>query len=247
MHRSVLQNGAYIKYAQQHTVEVISMEELERALQEKHTAIKTYPSTDGYGDTSLLLVEFPGLSLDDLDGTSNGKPIEFMDGNRIPYTAIVDPHTETLMQGIKGKINGRKLIEQIKPHAAALKKKHGLGVDRKLWERAAQTEVMIDVSLGAGELDKAVRTFAGMKKNVKETADKAGVDAERWAPLQRRLDAMREIIVGDLKSKMEELSRKPLGARRKEAKQLAQWARRMGATALAEEAGLLAGKNKNKK
>ena len=58
MHRSVLQSKVYIKYANAHTVEVISMEEMDRALAEKSRHARTYKASDAYGDDVQLLMEF---------------------------------------------------------------------------------------------------------------------------------------------------------------------------------------------
>ena len=242
MHRSVLQNGAYIRYANQNTIEVISMEELEKALQMGHSAVKTVEHVDAYGDKSDVLVEFPGLTLDDLDGTSNGKPIEFMDGNRIPYTAIVDPHTQKLMEGIKGKINGKQLIAKITPHAEALKKKHGPGVDRKLWNRAGQVEIQLDLHLGRGEFDKAVKAYTGFVAAIKKH------DADEPHVLKSRRETMLESVTTDLGKRIDELSglvsrastKNEKRKAQKDAKRLARIARQLGNEELAAKAEDLA-------
>ena len=143
MHRSVLQNKKYLRFSAKNAVEVISMEEIERAERERPKTIATYKAKDPYGDEVEYLVEFAGLTLENLKDLSNTQAIlEFMEGGKIPYTAIVDPHSGKAMQAIKGEPTVSSLTKEIKKARAALEKQHGKGVPRDQWNklRAAETE-----------------------------------------------------------------------------------------------------------
>jgi len=219
MHRSVLQNKGYMKFSNSNVIEVISMEELERALQNNHWAIKTYDFKDPYGDVLKYLVEFPGVTLDDLDRLSNGKPIEYMEGGRIPYTAVVDPHTEKLMEGIKGERNGKQLIEAIKPHLQTLRTKHGPGVSRKLWNQVRAAEPKCDVLLAQGELNKAVKLYTGLRAQATEEPE----------AIRPRLAALKSAIATELTARLDKAGKtKKDAAKKREVKRLAGLARRLG-------------------
>jgi hypothetical protein len=199
MHRSVLENKIYGKYARDNTVEVISMEELDKAVAEESRHIRTYQDQDQYGDDVARLVEFPGLTIDQLEGLSNSDALNYMQGNRIPYTAIVDPHTLKEMEGLRGVRQAKELIEVIERHRKALEAAHGKGLDRKLWRKLTEGIVQIDVQLGAGEIVKALAVHRELSR----------MAVRQPEVVQRRLRHAQQVILDDAGKRLEELEKKP--------------------------------------
>lgn len=164
MHRSVLQSKVYIKYADANTVEVISMEEMDKALAEKSRHARTYKLSDAYGDDVECLVEFPGLTVEQLDRLSNSPARDYMTGNRIPYTAVVNPHTLEEMVHLRGVVTPKELIESIKAERKKLDAAHGKGIERKLWREVQRGQIEIDLLLGEDEIAKAMAVYRHLAK-----------------------------------------------------------------------------------
>jgi hypothetical protein len=183
MHRSVLKNPEYGKFATRHTVEVITMEELDIAVAKESRNVRTYKGKDPWGEEQDYLVEFPGLTLDDLRDLSNSDALNYMQGNRIPYTAIVDPHNLAEMEGLRG-----------------VKK----GIERGLVE--------IDTHLGKGEIAEAMKLYRRMEAEVTRTPEvlKRKVRLALEVILDDaglRLDAIeRAMVEGKIKSAKAELT-----------------------------------------
>ena len=228
MHRSVLQNKVYGKYARKCTVEVLTMEELDRAVAEESRHIRTYRDVDAYGDDVERLVEFPGLTIDQLEGLSNSDALNYMQGNRIPYTAIVDPHTGREMEGLRGVRQAKDLIAVIEKHRKALEAAHGKGLDRKLWRTLAEGLVQIDVQLGAGEIVKALAVHRELSRTAVRQPE----------VVQRRLRHAQQVILDDASKRLDALEKKP------DATEVRALARALEGTPLEERARSLLKKDK---
>ena len=189
MHRSVLENGKYVRFSAANAVEVICMEEIDRAVSEKSQMIATYKVKDAYGDDVQYMKEFPGLTLEELqDLSATNAILQFMDGNRIPYTAIVDPHSGKAIEAMKGKPTVKTLTAAIARARAVLEKAHGKGVDRKLWNEIGVAEVAVDLALGKEKYTEALKRHAVIaKKFAKNLSGARG-------PVKSRLDAMRASV-----------------------------------------------------
>ena len=191
MHRSVLQNRKYIKFSAANAVEVICMEETDRAVAEKAHTIKTYKAKDAYGDVVEYLVEFPGLTLDQLKDLSNTNAIlAYLDGVKIPYTAIVDPHSGKAIGAIKGQPTVKSLTAAIARARSALEKEHGKGIDRKLWNAIGASEVKVDQALVADKYFTALKLHADLSAKIKRPKGAA----------KRRLEVLRATIDKDIRA-----------------------------------------------
>jgi len=212
MHRSVLQNKGYIRFASENTVEVISMEELDRAVEEEKY-LETYTVKDPYGDEVQYLVRFPGLTVEQLRALSNGPALEYMEGGKIPYTAIVDPHTEKQMEGVRGQIAGGDLMDLVKKHRKALDAKYGKGIDRGLWNRIAEGAVQADLKLGDGRIAEAMGLWQHL----------AALTVRQPEVLQRKVEAVRETVLKTAAARLDALEAEGAGKAsvRKELKELA--------------------------
>jgi len=233
MHRAVLQNKAYIKYSKQYTVEVIAMEETDRAVEAKSTHVRTYTVKDAYGDEVKMLVEFPGLTLEQIQDLSNGAAIDFMEGGKIPYTAIVNPHNLKEMQAFKGTRTANDLIDAIKKHVTVLKRKYGEGVDRGLWNRVSEGEVQVDMKLAGGDIVGALEVWKHF----------APMTARQHEALKNRVTAMKTSALEDAAKRLDAIAKLIAdGKGRKVKRELRQLSRALSDTALAARANELAAK-----
>jgi hypothetical protein len=226
----VLQNKGYIKFAAANSVEVICMEEIGKAEREKASTIKTYKTKDPYGDEVEYLVEFAGLTLDDLKDISNNSAVlAFMDAaGKIPYTAIVDPHTGKAIEAFGGKPTVKSLSTKIASARKKLEAEHGKGVPRKQWNELGKLEISVDLLLAN---EKYVEALAAQKK--------ARAKFKRPRPaVKTRLEAMRASIDKDIGKHLDECAKnKSLSAKEKAA--LAKLAKALGEGKLAERAKTL--------
>ena len=225
MHRSVLQHKGYIDLARRDTVEVSSMEELDRAV-EAGEYLETYTVKDAYGDEVKHLVRFPGLTVDQLRDLSNGPAIEFMEGGRIPYTAIVDPHSGDQMEGVRGVVSAVDLMALVRKHGKALETKYGKGIERDLWDRVADGAVQADLNLGEGRIAEAMGVWRRL----------AELTVRQPEVLQRKVEAVKEVVLASAAERLDALEKEADAAKvRKECKELARALRDTDLEARAQE------------
>jgi len=230
VHRSVLQNKSYIRFAAQNTVEVICMEEIDKAVREKPSTIATYKFKDAYGDVEDYLVEFGGLTLEELKGLSNTTAVvAFMEGGKIPYTAIVDPHTGKAIEAMKGKPTVKSLSAAVLRARKILTEKHGRGISRKQWNALGAAEVSVDLLLADGKHAKAIATQVKVAAQFKRPP----------AVVKNRLDALRAGIEKDVANYLDACEKKGKLDSKARA-HLATIARALGDTPLAKRAVMLA-------
>ena len=60
----MLQNREYWRFANENAVDVLAMEEMDRAEREKSPLVATYKAKDEYGDEQEYLAEFAGLTVE---------------------------------------------------------------------------------------------------------------------------------------------------------------------------------------
>ncbi|MCZ6786876.1 MAG: hypothetical protein O7E54_06890 [Planctomycetota bacterium] len=189
MHSSVLHNARYVKFAEKNTVEVITMEETDRAIREKSRIIRTYKGKDIHGEDVDYLVELPGMTLEDVRTISSGNSpaLDYIQGNKIPYHAIVDPHTLREMEGFYGKKSAQQIIEIVGRHVRALKKQYGPGVPRKLWRQLVRLEAEIDNLLVKEDIAGAMKAYRTAARLFKQPPELIG----------ERLESAYEVIADD--------------------------------------------------
>ncbi|MGH7163111.1 MAG: hypothetical protein ACREID_06485 [Planctomycetota bacterium] len=207
----MLQDKSYIRFAAENSVEVISMEEMEKALAEKGAMVRTYTSKDAYGDEVECLAEFPGLTIAQLERLSDGKAIEYMEGGKIPYTAIVNPHTLEPMEGMKGKKSSRELMDAVARHRKALEAEHGPGLPRKSWNELAEGQVAIDVALAAGDIPKAMKIARGLERLVERGHEHA----------RRKAASSLRVVLSDAGERLDEAEQLRDAGKAKEAAEIA--------------------------
>jgi len=174
------------------------MEELDRAVREKSPHIATYSEEDPYGDKVEYLVDFPGITLEQLEALSSGPAVNYMEGGRIPYTSIVDPHTGKEMEGLKAVRTVKELVAVITTHHETLLARHGKGVERKLWNKISEGQVQIDLALGSAKILEAMAVYRVIAK---ETIRQPDV-------LKRRVESALDAILADAEEQLKNVKDK---------------------------------------
>jgi hypothetical protein len=198
VHQAVFDNKAYIKFSRQNCVEVMAMQDIERALAEKPKRAATYTTKDAYGDEIECFAKFPGVTIDQMRALIEGPALEYMEGPLMPYMGVVDPHSLKTIGGVKRgePYTASHFIAAITPHVKALREKYGKGVGRKAWDGVIERLVKVDVALGENAIDRAMGIYREMVKL-------AG--ARPPDPLKRRLDATLDVILGDARERLDAL------------------------------------------
>ena len=129
------------------------------------------------------------LTVEELKGLSNtGAIVAFMEGGKIPYTAIVDPHTGKAIETIKGKPTVKSLSAAVSRARKLLAKEHGEGVPRKLWDGLRAGEVRIDLLSIEGKFAEALKVLAKIEASFKRPPD----------AIKSRLAIIREALEKDV-------------------------------------------------
>jgi hypothetical protein len=161
MHSAVLQNEKYIKFAEKHTVEVITLNRLQEGIDKGDKKAETYEARLPDGTEVEYLVEFPGMTVAEMLALDTSKAGSYNDTGGIPFTAIVDPHTEKELQRWSGGQAASAIMEAVKEHRKTLVKEHGEGISRKQVQDLGATEQAAAAAVAAGKFGDA---FGALKK-----------------------------------------------------------------------------------
>jgi hypothetical protein len=131
MHGSVLQKDDYIDFAYQNTVEVMALGRLDEGIKKGDRKAGTYDAVDDEGKPVKYLIEWPGLTVDDIQTMRSSKAGTYNQTGSIPYTAIINPHTEEQMKALPGGRSAGQLMEAVEEMKDKLEKKHGPSLSRK--------------------------------------------------------------------------------------------------------------------
>jgi hypothetical protein len=172
MHGSVLQNDDYIKFARENTVEVISLGRLKEGVDKEDKKAAQYDAEDEAGQPVKYMVEFPGLTLEEMYALNTSKAGTYNDTGKIPYTAIVDPHTGEQLKALPGGRAAGQLMEAVEEQKKVLNEKYGPSLSRSVLESVNEckkecSEIAADK--GAG---KALVQFEKDTKKLAKEGDK---------------------------------------------------------------------------
>jgi hypothetical protein len=198
----VLANPAYIKFSRENCVELMCMKDIEQALKEKPAHATTYKAKDPYGDEIECFECCPGVTVAQMLALHEGKPLEYMKGPLMPYTAVVDPHTLKDLGGIeRGQATSAAgFIEAISRGAKSLEE-HGKGCDAKLWEYVVESQVKVDLLLAEGKLDKALALADEIEKKT----------VRQHETLERKVKASRDAVLADAAGRLDALEKQIQG------------------------------------
>jgi len=213
VHGSVLQNKKYIKFADENTVEVLVLDRLEEAIEKEEKGAATFKAKDEDGQEKEFFLGWPNLTLDDIKGMRSTKAGTYNNTGKIPYTAIVNPHTEEEMENIKGGYGAGALMDIVKARRQELVKEYGKGVSRKTLQKVKEAAADIRAKTAEGDLMKALTDSAALAKKMAKEGDAildmvAKVRADVLEAAGNQLDELEAMIGrGEKSDAARELSR----------------------------------------
>src|SRR5207247_9081736 len=122
---AVLCNKKYTECAAANTVDVMGMINLEKAVTRRDKRAQTYAATVD-GAPVAFLVEFPGLTVDDVVAMT-AATAKFDTTGYAPFTALVDPWTEQTVQFWSGRQSAHSIVEAVTAVKKRFEKDNGKG------------------------------------------------------------------------------------------------------------------------
>lgn len=199
MHGSVLQNKKYIKFSEENTVEVMVMSQLDKGIEAGDKRAGTYKAKDEQGNEVEYLLEFPGLTVAELNAFGGTKAGTYNTTGRIPYTAIVNPHTLAEISNIPGGFAVGKLTDAVEEAKKTLNKEHGPSLSRKDLEKLEKQISEIREDTAEGNFVKAFGAMGKLEKSAAKEPEQvqakvAGVKAEVVEAAGKKLDELEALI-----------------------------------------------------
>jgi hypothetical protein len=209
MHSAVLQNKNYIRFAERCTVEVIAVSRIEQGVEKKDPRAATYEDRDEAGRPVEYLLEFPGLTLDEMIALNRSPASRYNRTGKIPYTAIVDPHTLEPVREWSGGQSAKTIEEAATDVLRQLARDHGGGVDRREYRGFLEDEKAARADAGEGSFRKALRRLEPYERK-----------SEKWPQgLRTRLEGVRrellEVAAAAVRRAETEAAEDPDGSRAK--------------------------------
>lgn len=170
MHSAVMQNKKYLEFAKQNTVEVLALQRLAEGVQKKDPRAVAYKVKGANGEEQLLMLNWPNLTLEEIEDLSRSKAGSFNKTGKIPYTSVVDPWTEKEIKGYNGG-SAKGIQEDVETALVALRKDHGKGVARKDLARVNEATAKAQAFATAGDFAKAIEALNKLDTQTKGAAE----------------------------------------------------------------------------
>jgi hypothetical protein len=167
----VLQNKKYIAFAEENTVEVLNLQDLDKGIQKQDKRAATYKAKGADGQEMEFLLEWPGLTVEDVEKIRGTKANSYNHSGGIPYTSVIDPYTLEEMDKIAGKYSVGEITDLVAAKKKEIEKAHGKGVSRKTLTKVKEADAQIREDLAAGNLAKALTDSAALQKKVAKEGD----------------------------------------------------------------------------
>ncbi len=188
-----MQNKKYIKFARKNTVEVLSLSRLDEGVREGSPKAAKYKKKDADGDMVEYMVEWPSLTYEQIMQLNRSKAATYNKTGRIPYTCLVNPHTEEEMHAIKGGYSASSLMDAVTEAQKKLTKEYGRGMKRK-------TVARINAGIMASSRLAAKDDWDGALKLLTKVAPKVQDLPEAF---QEKIQEARENIMKSARSRLD--------------------------------------------
>lgn len=196
MHSSVMTNKKYVPFAEENTVEVISMDRLPEAIEKKERNAETYKAKRGDEEVELM-VEFPSLTAQEMIDLHSSQAGQFNNTGKVPYTSIVDPHTLKEETHFLGGTSSSKIMESVLELRKKLTAEHGNAITRPDLNALKDAETTTVKKCESGDFAGALTLIAPLQKK----SDKWGEDHKK------RLATVRDQIVTAATAALEEVEK----------------------------------------
>ncbi len=234
MHETVMGDKAYIEFAYENAIEVLSLDRLQDGVLKKDARAATYDAKVG-GKPVKFLIQFPGLTVDDVLAVRNSKASSYNKSGGLPYTALIDPFTEGEIKSWKGGgIAATDIMAAVTDARKTLAKAHGKGKPRPELKAVADAETAVTAKLTAGDFAGALDACAAATKK----SEKDG-----WPPhLRDRLTKAHDDAIAKATEALDAIEKAKADDAVKAKKDLAMMMSRLRGTGLEQRAkDLLAG------
>ncbi len=226
MHSAVLQNKKYIKFANQNSVEVIAVSGVKDAHDRGEKLASTYEAVGVDGQPAQYMLSWPGLTLEEIQSLRHGKAGSYNHTGGIPFTAVIDPHTQKIIKDFNS-VASTPLMEAVKKARKQLSKQHGKSlISRKDLEEIDKARSKALAALAKEDLIKAT---AACKKILAKQQD--------WPEsVQARVQAIQEKIRSFATARLEAVEAKADSDPKAAKRELNSLMRQLKGTGLTERA-----------
>ena len=185
LHASLLQDPTYVEFAFENTVEVLALDRLEEGVEKGEERAATFAAKRGSKKVEYL-VEFPGLTVEEVVDLNRSKASSYNKEGSLPYTAIVDPFTVEEMRSWKGGgLKTSELVDAVKTARETLAKAHGKSKVRPELKALSEAEKACEMRRTDGNFAGAIDACAAAAKK----AEKDGWPAHLTARLEKAREA----------------------------------------------------------
>jgi hypothetical protein len=202
----VLQNDEYIAFAEDNTVEVLALGSIQDGISKKDKRADLYEGKDADGKTVQYMKEFAGCTVEQLEALNGSPAGQYNKTGKIPYVAIVDPHTLKEMKSMPGGAAKGGLIKAVAEARDVLNKEHGSSLKRSTLRKVETAAKAIETALPKDGAAKVMPDLVKLEASVAKESDaiKASVAALREKVLEAAKaqldDAEAKIGAGDMKA-----------------------------------------------
>jgi hypothetical protein len=190
----VLQNKKYIKFANDNTVEVLSLGRLDEGIKKEDPKAAMYTKKNANGEKVKFMAKWPNLTFDMISKLRSSKAGTYNDTGKIPYTCLVNPHNLERMHIFKG-VNAKGIMEEVKNATKLLKDEHGKGIKRKTINKINSAIDASVASASKGDWDsgyKLIDKVAAKPQNLPEA-------------LQAKITAAKDAITASARTRLDEI------------------------------------------
>jgi hypothetical protein len=200
LHETVMGDKTYIEFAYENDVEVLALDRLQEGVTKKEERAATYDAKEG-GKPVKYLIQFPGLTVDEVLALRGSKASSYNKSGGLPYTAIIDPFTEEEVKSWKGgAVTTAEIMEAVTEARKTLTKAHGKSKPRPEIKAITDVETAAADKLKVADFAAALDAYALATKK----ADKDGWPAHlrdritkgRDAAIAAATDALDKIEAG---------------------------------------------------
>ncbi len=202
MHSAVMQNKGYIKFANKNTVEVLSIGGVRAAMDKKAAKAGTYKKK---GDDKEYMVEWPNLTIDDIEALQSSPAGRYNTTGPIPYTSIINPHT--LKEFGKGYRSKGAIEDAVTGFRKTLVKEHGKGVARKTIKKIDGAKANAEALVAKGDFAKALSTLKKVNSQKLHKDLIAQIEAASKSVVEAASQALDEVLSSDSPQKKRNLAR----------------------------------------
>jgi hypothetical protein len=202
----VLQNEKYLAFAEDNTVEVIALSRLQEGIDKKDRKAETYDAKDENGNPVKYLKEFAGMTVEHVLALDSSPAGQYNKTGKIPYVAIVDPHTQLEIQKMPGGAAAGGLMDAVVEAKAKLNKEHGPSMKRSVLQKFQAGVKAVEESLTKGGSAKALGDLRKLEASIAKEPQALKDDAKKLE--EKILDAVKAdldkadglIAAGDMKA-----------------------------------------------